>query len=148
MARSISLFVAIVALTGWTLIDHQTAAQDQSTQIEAVPQAPSALLAQAEPKPKPKTTRKAPAGRVPNGWGKIGLSTEQKKKIYAIQAEYKDQIAELEQQIEALKMKQLEEMEGVLTAEQLGKLKEQKKSKTDSENENSDAKPAQSANSK
>ncbi|MEX0728525.1 MAG: hypothetical protein WD065_19790 [Planctomycetaceae bacterium] len=148
MARSISLLAVVFALTSWALIKDQTRAQDQTLRISASTSAEATLLAQAEPKPKPKT-RKPPAGRIPNGWGKLGLSPEQKKNIYEIQGKYKVEIEELEKQIEDVKTKQLDDMEGVLTADQLSKLKAQTKStKEKPDPENSETKPAQTPNSK
>ncbi|QDT43311.1 hypothetical protein Pan241w_34110 [Gimesia alba] len=65
-----------------------------------------------------KTTRKKPKGRVPAHYGKLKLSKEQKDKIYSIRAEYKTQIDSLKKQLEALKEKEKQECETVLTADQ------------------------------
>ncbi|HID23407.1 MAG TPA: hypothetical protein EYP14_13555 [Planctomycetaceae bacterium] len=77
---------------------------------------------------KPKTTRRKPRRRLPMYYGQIGLSREQREKIYEIQAKYRSQIEELMKQIGALRKKQKEEIEAVLTDEQkerLAKLQEE-----------------------
>jgi Spy/CpxP family protein refolding chaperone len=65
-----------------------------------------------------------PKGQLPTHWGKLGLSDEQKTKVYSIQAEYKTQIADLQKQIDALKKKEREALNGVLTDAQRARLKE------------------------
>ncbi len=62
--------------------------------------------------------------RLPNNYGKLGLSDAQKTKVYDAQAKYDDEIDKLEQQIVALKAKQDAECEAVLTAEQKSRLDE------------------------
>lgn len=138
MVRSISLLAVIIALTSGVWSAVQSPAQEQSPNVTN--SSPSSVLELAQGEPKPKA-RKAPAGRIPNGWGKLNLSPEQKKNIYEIQAKYKKQVEDLELQIEELKTKQLEDMEGVLTADQLSKLKAQSKStKGEASEEKSDSK--------
>jgi Spy/CpxP family protein refolding chaperone len=56
--------------------------------------------------------------RLPPNYAKIGLSEEQRKKIYEVQNKYEAQIDALEKQIADLKAKQTGEVEGVLTPEQ------------------------------
>ncbi len=60
--------------------------------------------------------------RLPAPYGKIGLSEEQRKKIYDIQNKYEPQIDELEKKIEDLKKQQAAEVETVLTANQKAEL--------------------------
>jgi hypothetical protein len=71
-------------------------------------------------------------GRLPQYYGQIGLSAEQREKIYAIQAQYRQQIDDLEKQLEAVKAKQEGEIQAVLSADQkqkLGELTEKVRSK-------------------
>jgi Spy/CpxP family protein refolding chaperone len=63
-------------------------------------------------------------GQLPQGWGKIGLTDEQKQKVYKVQAKYNEQIDKLEAQIKELKEKRDTERYEVLTAEQKKRLKE------------------------
>lgn len=63
-------------------------------------------------------------GVLPPNWGKLGLSDEQKQKIYKAQAEYGDKITALEKQVTDLKVQQKTEMSKVLTDAQKTKLKE------------------------
>lgn len=61
-------------------------------------------------------------GRLPAYWGRIGLSTEQRKKIYGVQLSYRPKIQMLQKQLEELRDKQAKEMEAVLKPEQKKKL--------------------------
>lgn len=63
-------------------------------------------------------------GMLPPNWGKLGLSDDQKQKIYRVQAEYAAKIAELERQIQALREQERTEMAKFLTDAQKTKLKE------------------------
>lgn len=76
-----------------------------------------------------KTTGKKDAaekatGRLPNNYGRLGLSDAQRQKIYGIQAKYQEQIEALTKQLEELRQKRDTEIEAVLTAEQKTKLQE------------------------
>src|SRR5438067_1753396 len=63
-------------------------------------------------------------GQLPQGWGKIGLTDEQKQKVYRIQAKYNEQIDKLEAQIKELKEKRDQDRYEILTADQKKRLKE------------------------
>lgn len=65
-----------------------------------------------------KKERAEPRGRVPNYYGRLGLSDEQKTKIYAIQDKYSDQIESLQKQIADLRAKQDAEVAALLTDSQ------------------------------
>lgn len=56
--------------------------------------------------------------RLPANYAKIGVSEDQRKKIYEIQNKYDDQISALQKQIADLKAKETAEVEAVLTPEQ------------------------------
>lgn len=78
-----------------------------------------------EPKVEPKSEEKIfTKGRLPSNWSKLGLSDDQKIKIYTIQGNSKIKIEELEKQIADLKAKQKQEMIKILTEEQKQKLLE------------------------
>jgi len=66
----------------------------------------------------------APKGFLPANWKKIGLSDDQVKTIYKIQAGYDTKIDALKAQIDALKKEEKTELEKVLTPAQKEKLKE------------------------
>jgi hypothetical protein len=57
-------------------------------------------------------------GQLPRGYGKLGLSDEQRQKIYKIQADYDDKIDALEIQLQTLKAQRQKAIDTVLTAEQ------------------------------
>jgi hypothetical protein len=62
----------------------------------------------------------APAakGQLPKYWNKIGLSDDQKQKLYAVHATYSAQIEGLNRQLRELKLKEKAEQEKILTDDQ------------------------------
>ncbi len=70
----------------------------------------------------PAKVAKKPRGRLPAYYAQIGLSTEQRDKIYGVQADYGKQIAALQKQIDDLVKKQDTEIVSVLKPEQKEKL--------------------------
>jgi hypothetical protein len=72
-------------------------------------------------KPKAAKKEKEAKGRLPAYYGEV-VSEEQRAKIYEIQKKYAQQIENLQAQLEALRVKQNEEIEAVLTKEQLDKV--------------------------
>ena len=70
-----------------------------------------------------KDTAKA-KGTLPANWGKLGLSDEQKRKVYKLQGDYNEKIGALEKQVKELKATEKAEMEKVLTDAQKARLKE------------------------
>jgi Spy/CpxP family protein refolding chaperone len=63
-------------------------------------------------------------GSLPSGWSKLGLSDDQKKQVYSLQAEYRTKIDALQLQIDELKKKERAELAKVLTPAQKARLKE------------------------
>ena len=57
-------------------------------------------------------------GRLPNNWGKLGLTATQKEKVYTIETNYAAKIEELRKMIADLESKRDAEMHNVLTADQ------------------------------
>ncbi len=68
---------------------------------------------QAPDKGKAKAVR-----RLPNNYGKIGLSKAQKEKIYQIQADYRSKIQALLRELEDLRTQQSLEIQSILTERQ------------------------------
>ena len=62
-------------------------------------------------------------GRLPNHFGKLGISLEQRNRIYKLQASYREQIADLNRQIAMLRSEETREVEGVLSDDQRLELK-------------------------
>lgn len=62
-------------------------------------------------------------GKLPNNFGKLDLSDEQRQTIYKIQDKYDDEINRLEAKLKELKGTRQKEVEGVLTKEQQSRLK-------------------------
>lgn len=63
-------------------------------------------------------------GMLPQYWGKLGLSDEQKQTIYKIQNKHDAEIDKLEAKIKELKDTRLKEMRAVLSPDQKKKLEE------------------------
>ena len=63
-------------------------------------------------------------GVLPANWGKLGLTDEQKQKVYKVQNDFDAKIAALDKQIKDLKAQERGEMEKVLTDAQKARLKE------------------------
>ena len=61
---------------------------------------------------------KRPSASLPSGWSKLGLSKEQKEKVYSVRRDYRTKIAALEKQIEELRVEERGKMFAVLTADQ------------------------------
>ncbi len=72
---------------------------------------------------KPKTTAKV-KGNLPQNWAKIGLSDEQKQKVYTIDAKYDEEIDALTAKIKELKDKKKKEQLEVLSPEQKKRLED------------------------
>ncbi len=71
-----------------------------------------------------KQETKAKAGKaLPGGFNKLGLSDEQRKKFFAIQAEYKAKRESLQKQLAELRETEKEEIAKILTDEQKVELK-------------------------
>ena len=57
-------------------------------------------------------------GKLPNHWGKIGLTDPQKQTIYQIQAKYDPEIEKLDAKIKEMRATKDKEMKAVLNADQ------------------------------
>lgn len=82
--------------------------------------------AAADDKDAPKDPPARAKGFLPQYWKDLGLSDDQKQKVYTVQNKYADQIDKLEAQIKDLKAKERLE---VLTADQKKKLEQVVKAK-------------------
>ena len=63
-------------------------------------------------------------GYLPRDFKKLGLNDKQTQQIYKIEAEYRDKISALQQQIDDLKAAERKDIDGVLTDDQKAHLKE------------------------
>src|SRR5438046_118673 len=86
----------------------------------------SALVVAQDKKPDDKKDDPPPKakGQLPANFKQLGLDKSQVEKIYAAQAKYNAEIDKLKAKIDALKVEEKAEIEKVLTADQLKKLKE------------------------
>jgi Spy/CpxP family protein refolding chaperone len=87
------------------------------------------LVGQEKKKDDPKLTKKDdPPGKIkgmlPQNYGKLGLSDDQKQQVYRIQAKYKAELDQLEAKIQEVKNTRDKELKSVLTAEQKKRLEE------------------------
>lgn len=63
-------------------------------------------------------------GQLPQNWGKLDLSVDQKQAIYKVQAKYKEDIAKLQEKIKEMQAEERREMVKLLTDDQKKKLSE------------------------
>lgn len=63
-------------------------------------------------------------GGLPANWGKLGLSDEQRQKIYSIRSEYRGKIDDLQEKLTQLRKQENAEMLKVLTESQRSHLRE------------------------
>jgi len=77
-----------------------------------------------DPKKEVKKDEPKVKGFLPQNWGKIGLTDDQKQEIYKIQAKHNTEIDKLEAKIKELKGARDKEMKGVLSADQKKRLDE------------------------
>lgn len=77
-----------------------------------------------EPKKEAKKDEPKAKGVLPQNWGKLGLSDDQKQDIYKIQTKHNAEIDKLEAKIKELKAARDKEMKTVLTPDQKKRLEE------------------------
>ncbi len=110
------------------------------------------LQAQRKKTTKSTTTKKVKyAHRLPSHFRQIGISEEQKSKVYKIQDNYRSQIDDLKKQLAALQEKEMSEMEGLLSTRQksaLSKLRNKKKTTKKSSTKTSTTRSTKSTTSK
>jgi Spy/CpxP family protein refolding chaperone len=63
-------------------------------------------------------------GTLPQNWGKLGLTDEQKQKVYEIQSKVRAKVDDLKAKIKDLQDQERKDMEGVLTPAQKARLRE------------------------
>lgn len=71
-----------------------------------------------------KETPVRPGRALPANWSKLGLSSDQKDKLYKIRADHRAKAEDLERQLKELKKQERTEMEAVLTDAQKARLRE------------------------
>src|SRR5438067_9212498 len=81
----------------------------------------SGVGSRAADDPKPATKFR---GQLYAKWRELGLTDEQKQRIYKIQSEYRTKIDELEKKVKELRREERSKAEAVLTAAQKARLKE------------------------
>ena len=126
--RSVAIVASAVAMTLLMTGGFPLGAQESSTAKSQTTQAKPATAADAPAstptnssattKPTGKTAPPDVTHRVPSGYSKLGLTDQQKEKLYKIQAEYYPKIQGLEKQVDDLRDKRVKEFESVLTAPQ------------------------------
>lgn len=119
--KRVCSMLAVTFVSALLLSAHQGFTQDAKPGAKTEGKATAKVQAAGA---KPTADAEKPKGRVPNNYGKIGLSEEQRTKILSIQAKLDGEIDKLEAQIAQLKAQKEKEVEAVLTAEQKTKLAE------------------------
>ena len=79
---------------------------------------PKGKDAKAEPKVEPKGKEAKGKGQLPQNWSQLGLTADQKDKVYKLQGKYNADIDKLDAEIKEMKAKLTKERFEILTAEQ------------------------------
>jgi hypothetical protein len=106
-----------------------------------------ALSIPAQDPAKKDDVAKAPYRRVPSGFAKVGLTDEQKEKVYSIRSKYYTKIGALQKELDGIRAQELTECEGVLTDAQkklLAQQREETKSRRAAAKAKDVVKPAES----
>ena len=93
--------------------------KSKSTKAAAKPGAKSkSRKASAAKSTKGRSRQTTSARRLPKHFGQLALTDDQRDKVYAVQAKYLKQIAQLQDRIKTLRAKMSKDAEGVLTSAQ------------------------------
>ena len=76
------------------------------------------------------TTKTKAKGQLPQNWGQLGLTDEQKQAVYRLQGKHNEEIDALEEKIKEIKTTISEERLKILTAEQKKRLEQILKAKS------------------
>lgn len=68
-------------------------------------------------------------GQLPTYWGQLGLSDEQKQKVYKVQSKYRDELDKLDLKVKEIREKMKREQYEVLSPDQQKRLEEVIKAK-------------------
>ncbi len=129
LAAAVSAAVVTLLVTGTLPLGAQ---ESTKTKAQATKAKAAQTPASTETTTKTKSGRVAPPDpthRVPPGYSKLGLTDQQKDKIYAIQAEYYPKIQALEKQVDSLRARRETEFQKVLTPSQRQLLAQQEQQK-------------------
>lgn len=77
-----------------------------------------------KPDDKPADSGAKMRGQLPQNWSKLGLSEEQKQRVYKVQNDIRAKIDSLQKQINDMKEQERKELEKVLTPAQKERLRE------------------------
>ena len=124
MLKSTSTLIGIALVLSLMASPAQSASKEtkSTTKASATKKSPSKRSTTKAESSKNKTASAkkddSPRGRLPRHYGKLGLEDAQRSEIYSIQAEYQQQLLDLQAQIEELKQKENQRIERVLTKSQ------------------------------
>jgi hypothetical protein len=138
-ALLVATMVALIAIP--LLAQEPKAAKDDSKPAEK-----SATSAKNDAKPAEKTYD--PAKRVPPHFAQVGLTSEQRDKIYSIRAKRLEKINSLKKQLEGLQSEMMTECESVLTDAQRKLLDQRRTSAKDPSKSDQDSAKRASASTK
>ena len=79
---------------------------------------PKGKDAKTDPKVEPKGKEAKGKGQLPQNWSQLGLTADQKDKVYKLQGKYNADIDKLDAEIKEMKAKLTKERFEILTAEQ------------------------------
>src|ERR1051325_4571690 len=113
MLRALALLVGVVLLSGTGVF---------SQEKKDPPKDPAKDTKDAKDSKDSKDPPGKLKGFLPKYWSKLGLTDAQKQDVYRTQAKYSDQIKKLQDQLDALKEEEKQELAKVLSPEQKKRL--------------------------
>ena len=137
---SVAFTILLSAIALPTLISAQSKGESESQPGNQRP---------GDQQPGESQTAEKPRGRLPNHFGKLGISEEQRTRIYSIQADYDVRIDELLSQIEELVANRDSDINAVLTEGQrarLRELREEARNRRSSDDGGGNESPGESSN--
>jgi hypothetical protein len=128
--RSLAAIASAAAVMALIAGPFSLGAQEGTKGKAAAPKAPAAKPDSAPPaKGGGRVAPPDPTHRVPPGYSRLGLTDQQKQRIYRIQGDYYPKIQALQKQLDALRDERDARCEAVLTREQKQLLKQETQQK-------------------
>ncbi len=122
--RLATFLVAALLLTGGLTAQENPAKKKEEPKKEEPKKEDPKKDATKKEEPKKEDPLTKAKGQLPANWAKLGLTDEQKDKVYRVQMKHNNEIAKLEAQIDDIKKKRDKERAEVLTPEQKKRLEE------------------------
>jgi hypothetical protein len=120
--RSLAVLASAAVIPFLMTVGAQESGTAKSRTTKSAPsksvEAPASTDSTSTSKSTTKSSPPDPAHRVPPGYADLGLTDQQRERIYKIQAEYHPKIQDLQKRLDKMQAERKTECEAVLTAQQ------------------------------